>query len=62
MRCPKCGSSHSLVMNCRERKTGDYVYRMRECQKCGYRFPTYETTDYLPGLYSKLEKIKKIVE
>jgi len=40
MRCPKCGSSDSKVMESRD--AADAIRRRRECLKCGHRFSTYE--------------------
>ncbi len=47
MKCPKCGSTKSKVVNARkdlhelERKE-NAIYRRRECLECGERFTTYE--------------------
>lgn len=42
MDCPKCGYHKTLVTECRELKRDETIRRRRECQKCGYRFTTYE--------------------
>lgn len=66
MRCPKCGDYRTLVVNCRSRKTTEAIYRVRECQACGYRFTTYENTaeNYtkMDKAYRELNKIKAILE
>ena len=40
MRCPKCGSDRSLVID--SRSDGTSTRRRRECPECQYRFSTYE--------------------
>ncbi|NLF25306.1 MAG: transcriptional repressor NrdR [Deltaproteobacteria bacterium] len=40
MRCPKCGSEKSAVID--SRSDGDTTRRRRECQSCEFRFSTYE--------------------
>lgn len=40
MRCPKCGSEDSKVIESRD--AGSAVRRRRECLDCGNRFTTYE--------------------
>ena len=40
MRCIKCNSDHSSVVD--SRGDGDTIRRRRECQECGFRFTTYE--------------------
>lgn len=42
MKCPKCGGS-TTVKDSRHRRSGNYTYRSRVCDKCGYRFYTHET-------------------
>jgi hypothetical protein len=38
--CPLCGSGLSSVLDSRPSHSG--VRRRRQCQKCSYRFTTYE--------------------
>lgn len=40
MKCPKCNSRKTKVVDSREKPYG--TYRRRECEKCGERFTTYE--------------------
>jgi transcriptional repressor NrdR len=45
MKCPKCGSEKSKVINSRKHEEyarEESIYRRRECLKCGFRFSTYE--------------------
>ena len=40
MKCPRCGSERSLVID--SRSDGTSTRRRRECPECQYRFSTYE--------------------
>lgn len=52
MRCIKCGSEHSAVID--SRGDGDAIRRRRECQKCKFRFTTYERIELpLPMVIKK---------
>src|SRR5206468_10047817 len=42
MRCPKCGYQDDKVIDSRASREGATIRRRRECNKCGYRFTTYE--------------------
>jgi len=42
MRCPKCGCQDDKVIDSRASREGATIRRRRECNKCGYRFTTYE--------------------
>lgn len=45
MQCPVCKSSETSVVDSRSTKEGLEVRRRRECEKCKYRFTTYESID-----------------
>ena len=45
MKCPKCQSDEDKVLDSRAARDGAAIRRRRECQKCGYRFTTYEEID-----------------
>jgi len=45
MRCPKCGSSEDKVVDSREAREGHAIRRRRECQRCEFRFTTYEIVE-----------------
>ena len=52
MRCPKCSSDHSSVID--SRGDEDAIRRRRECQDCGVRFTTYERIELsLPMVIKK---------
>jgi len=42
MRCPKCTSLDTKVLDTRTGKNETSIRRRRECLKCGYRFTTIE--------------------
>ncbi|MCL4134934.1 UNVERIFIED_CONTAM: hypothetical protein GTU68_029230 [Idotea baltica] len=45
MRCPKCASDKSAVID--SRNTGSAIRRRRECQSCEFRYSTYERIEYI---------------
>lgn len=45
MKCPKCHIDEDKVLDSRAARDGAAIRRRRECQKCGYRFTTYEEID-----------------
>ena len=45
MKCPKCQADDDKVLDSRAAREGAAIRRRRECQKCGYRFTTYEEID-----------------
>jgi len=45
MQCPVCKSGETGVVDSRSIKEGLEVRRRRECEKCKFRFTTYETVD-----------------
>jgi transcriptional repressor NrdR len=52
MKCPKCGSTRSSVVDSRGDPTA--IRRRRECQECEFRFTTYERIEYaLPLIVKK---------
>jgi transcriptional repressor NrdR len=49
MRCPKCASLDIKVNEKRDLEADGSIRRRRECQKCGFRFTTYERAE-IPSL------------
>ena len=45
MRCPHCGSVDDKVVESRTLANGEAIRRRRECERCGYRFTSYERTE-----------------
>ena len=42
MRCPKCGSDDTRVIDSRTQDKANAIKRRRECRACSYRFTTFE--------------------
>ncbi len=42
MKCPSCAHLESKVIDSRLSGAGDSTRRRRECERCGWRFTTYE--------------------
>ena len=53
MRCMKCGSLESRVIDSRLTDDGLSIRRRRECTNCGKRFTTYETIETTPIMVIK---------
>ncbi len=47
MRCPKCQFEDTKVLDSRPVDDGGAIRRRRECEKCGFRFSTYEEIEIL---------------
>ena len=45
MRCPKCNSLKSSVVDSRQAEDANTIRRRRECEQCGHRFTTYERVE-----------------
>jgi transcriptional repressor NrdR len=45
MRCPHCGCNDDKVIESRTLANGEAIRRRRECERCGYRFTSYERTE-----------------
>lgn len=42
MRCPKCSSTKTKVVDSRDTKDSKEIRRRRECESCTFRFTTFE--------------------
>lgn len=42
MRCPKCSNQEDKVIDSRSVRNGSAIRRRRICNRCGFRFTTYE--------------------
>lgn len=47
MRCPNCENEDTKVLDSRPVDDGDAIRRRRECDKCEFRFSTYEEIEIL---------------
>ena len=45
MRCPHCGCIDDKVIESRSLANGEAIRRRRECERCSYRFTSYERTE-----------------
>ncbi|MCL2043507.1 MAG: transcriptional regulator NrdR [Treponema sp.] len=45
MRCPHCGSVEDKVIESRTLANGEAIRRRRECERCKFRFTSYERTE-----------------
>ncbi|MDP2624809.1 MAG: transcriptional regulator NrdR [Candidatus Peregrinibacteria bacterium] len=45
MKCPKCKKSTTRVLDSRDTNEGREIRRRRECEKCKFRFTTFERID-----------------
>ena len=45
MRCPHCGNIEDKVVESRTLANGEAIRRRRECDRCGFRFTSYERTE-----------------
>jgi transcriptional repressor NrdR len=47
MRCPNCQNEDTKVLDSRPVEDGSAIRRRRECEKCEFRFSTYEEIEIL---------------
>lgn len=53
MKCPSCQNNHSRVIDSRPVDEGRSIRRRRECEKCSYRFTTFERVEEIPLIVVK---------
>lgn len=53
MQCPKCSYNGSRVVDSRPADDNRAIRRRRECEKCGFRFTTFERIEVAPLLVIK---------
>lgn len=53
MKCPKCSSTHSRVVDSRHADDANAIRRRRECENCGTRFTTFEHIEVSPLIVVK---------
>ena len=59
MRCPSCQNNNTRVVDSRPVDEGRSIRRRRECEKCGYRFTTFEKVEETPLIVIKKEGIRE---
>ncbi|MFB6467731.1 transcriptional regulator NrdR [Cytobacillus sp. Hz8] len=55
MKCPSCQNNNTRVLDSRPVDEGRSIRRRRECEKCGYRFTTFEKVEDIPLIVVKKE-------
>ncbi|EAD1587059.1 transcriptional regulator NrdR [Listeria monocytogenes] len=53
MRCPTCQYNGTHVVDSRPADDGNSIRRRRECEKCGFRFTTFEKVEESPLIVVK---------
>lgn len=53
MKCPFCNYEDTKVIDSRAVEENNSIRRRRVCEKCGKRFNTYETIEYIPIIVVK---------
>ncbi|WP_080844474.1 transcriptional regulator NrdR [Cytobacillus gottheilii] len=55
MKCPSCHNNNTRVLDSRPVDDGRSIRRRRECEKCQYRFTTFEKVEEIPLVVVKKE-------
>ncbi|HLR08374.1 MAG TPA: transcriptional regulator NrdR [Bacillota bacterium] len=53
MRCSNCGHKNTRVLDSRPIEDGRSIRRRRECDRCGFRFTTFERIEEVPLIVVK---------
>src|SRR5690625_536917 len=53
MKCSNCHNKSTKVLDSRPIEEGRSIRRRRECEKCGFRFTTFERVEALPLIVIK---------
>src|SRR5699024_8299885 len=59
MKCPKCNHTNSRVLDSRPFEDGDAIRRRRECDRCGFRFKTFEKKEEAPLIIVKKDETRQ---
>nr|WP_295969920.1 transcriptional regulator NrdR [uncultured Bacillus sp.] len=59
MRCPSCQNNNTRVVDSRPVDEYRSIRRRRECEKCGYRFTTFEKVEETPLIVVKKDGIRE---
>ncbi|WP_093194478.1 transcriptional regulator NrdR [Salimicrobium halophilum] len=55
MKCPNCGDRNTRVLDSRPIEDGHAIRRRRECDKCDFRYTTFERVEEVPLIVVKKE-------
>ena len=53
MKCSNCGHKSTKVLDSRPIEEGQTIRRRRECERCGFRFTTFERVEEMPLIVVK---------
>lgn len=53
MKCSNCGHKSTKVLDSRPIEEGQAIRRRRECERCGFRFTTFERFEEIPLIVVK---------
>lgn len=53
MKCTNCGHKSTKVLDSRPIEEGQAIRRRRECERCGFRFTTFERIEEVPLIVVK---------
>lgn len=59
MRCSNCSNKNTKVLDSRPIEEGAAIRRRRECEKCGFRFTTFERIEEVPLIVVKKDGMRQ---
>jgi transcriptional repressor NrdR len=59
MRCPRCRTDDTKVIDSRESDEGAAIRRRRSCTQCNHRFTTYERLETAPLVITKSSGVRQ---
>ena len=59
MRCSNCNNKNTKVLDSRPIEEGAAIRRRRECEKCGFRFTTFERIEEVPLIVVKQDGMRQ---
>lgn len=62
MICPHCGNENTRVIDSRLNKEKNSIRRRRECERCSFRFTTYEVIEDLPFIVVKKDGRREVFD
>lgn len=59
MRCSNCQNKNTKVLDSRPIEEGRAIRRRRECERCGFRFTTFERIEEVPLIVVKKDGVRQ---
>lgn len=59
MKCSSCQNKSTKVLDSRPIEDGRSIRRRRECERCGFRFTTFERVETLPLIVIKKDGVRQ---